>query len=93
MDEALEAEDFQAVGMRCRECLIAMVLALAAPEMVPENTEAPKRADVVQWCELISNHIAKGAGAEFIRKHMKSVSRSAWQLANWLTHTTRARSR
>lgn len=43
LDEAEEAEDFQAVGMRCRECLIAMVRTLALAEMVPGGATAPKR--------------------------------------------------
>ena len=34
LDEAVEPEDFQSVGMRCRECLIAMVRTLALPEMI-----------------------------------------------------------
>ena len=39
LDEADEPEDFQTVGMRCRECLVAMVHALKLPAMVPANTE------------------------------------------------------
>src|SRR5205823_1508728 len=57
LDEAEEAEDFQSVGMRCREALIAMAKTLARPEMVPAGTEAPKRADVVAWSELIADHV------------------------------------
>src|ERR1700692_250245 len=51
LNEAEEAEDFQAVGMRCRECLIVMVRTISQPQMVPEGTEAPKHADVVHWCD------------------------------------------
>src|SRR6266851_9614574 len=46
-DEAEEAEDFQAVGMKCRETLIQYVRALAKPEMVTTGQDATKRADVV----------------------------------------------
>jgi hypothetical protein len=35
-DTAEEAEDFQAVGMKCRESLIQFVRSLAKPEMVPK---------------------------------------------------------
>jgi hypothetical protein len=59
-DEAEEAEDFQAVGMKCRETLIQFVRSLAKPEMVPGAKEAPKRADVVGWSSLIANNIAPG---------------------------------
>lgn len=89
-DTAEEAEDFQAVGMKCRETLIQFVRSLAKPEMVPEKIESPKRADVVGWSELIANTIAPGAGNDNIRAHLKAIAKSGWQLANWLTHANNA---
>src|SRR3989442_1287831 len=89
-DMAEEAEDFQAVGMKCRETLIQFVRALAKPEMIPTGEETPKRADVVGWSELIANTIAGGARNDNIRAHLKTIAKSAWQLANWLTHTNGA---
>jgi hypothetical protein len=85
-DEAEEAEDFQAVGMKCRETLIQFVRALATPEMVPNGEEAPKRADVGGWSSLIANNIAPGDRNSYVRGHLKAISKSAWDLANWLTH-------
>lgn len=90
LDRADEAEDFQAVGMRCRECLIAVIRAIANPSMVPEGQEYPKASDFIQWSELIANTIAHGDSAREIRSYLKSVSRSTWQLANWLTHASNA---
>ncbi len=89
-DMAEEAEDFQAVGVRCRETLIQFVRALAKPEMVPKGKEPPKRADVVGWSELIVNTIAPGNRNDYIRGHLKAISKSAWGLANWLTHANGA---
>jgi hypothetical protein len=86
LDEAEEPEDFQAVGMRCRECLIAMVRALALPEMVRSGTEAPKKADVIGWCALIADTVAHGASADRVRGYLKAVSKAGWELVNWLTH-------
>jgi hypothetical protein len=91
LDAAEEAEEFQAVGMRCRECLIQLVRSLSKPEMVPEGEEGPKKADVVGWCELIANHVAAGASAERIRGHLKSTAKSAWELVGWLTHANEAK--
>ena len=91
LDAAEEAEEFQAVGMRCRECLIQLVRSLAKSEMVPEGEDAPKKADVVGWCELIANHVAAGASAERIRGHLKSTAKSAWELVGWLTHANDAK--
>ena len=86
LNEAEEPEDFQAVGMRSRECLVAMVRLLALPEMVPEGGAPPRKADVVHWCELIANHVARGSSAKEVRGYLKSTSKSAWELVNWLTH-------
>lgn len=86
LNEAEEAEDFQAVGMRCRECLIVMVRTLALPKMVPTNASPPKHADVVHWSELIANHVAHGASAREVRGYLKTVSKSGWELVSWLTH-------
>jgi len=89
LEEADEAEEFQSVGMRCRECLIAMVKAVADPAMVTQD-ETPKRSAVVAWCELIADHVAHGQSAEHVRRYLKAVSKSGWQLVNWLTHASGA---
>jgi hypothetical protein len=89
-DEAEEAEDFQAVGVKCRETLIQLVRALTKPGVVPEGEEAPKRADVVGWSSLIANTIAPGDRNSYLRGHLKAISKSAWDLANWLTHANGA---
>lgn len=90
LEEAEEAEDFQTVGMRCRECLVIMVRTLSRPEMVPAGTEAPKHADATHWCELIANHVARGGSAEEVRGYLKATSKAAWKLVNGLTHDQNA---
>lgn len=90
LDEAEEAEEFQAVGMRCRECLVAMVREVASPEMVPSGETAPQRSNVVGWSELIANHIARGDSAQYVRGYMKAITKTGWQLVNWLTHASGA---
>jgi len=35
---------------------------------------------------LIANNIAPGDRNSCVRGHLKAISRSAWDLANWLTH-------
>jgi len=90
LNEAEEAEDFQTVGMRCRECLIIMVRTLSRPEMVPSGATAPKHADAAHWCELIANHVARGGSAEEVRGYLKATSKAAWKLVNGLTHDQNA---
>lgn len=90
VDLADESEEFQAVGMRCRESLLALVRAIADKNMVPNGEEAPKAADFIHWSDLIADTLGKGSGASEVRKFLKSVSKSTWQLVNWLTHASHA---
>lgn len=90
LDAAEEAEEFQAVGMRCRECLIQLVRSVGKAEMVPEGQEVPQRSNVIGWAEYIANIVAAGDSAEHLRGHLKSIAKSTWQLAQWLTHASNA---
>jgi hypothetical protein len=90
LDTAEEAEDFQAVGVKSRECLIQFVRCLGKPDMVPEGQTAPQRGNFISWSELIANAIAAGPSAERVRGHLKAVAKSAWELAAWLTHANAA---
>lgn len=86
LDAADEAEEFQAVGMRCRECLLQLARDAAEEKFVPSGTEAPKRGDFLQWTDLIAASIASGSSAAEVRGHLKAIAKSTWQLVNWLTH-------
>lgn len=90
LDQADEVEDFQAVGMRCRECLLDLVRSVADPRMVPAGTTPPKRADFAGWAELIVNAVAQGPSAERARHYLKMTAEATWALVNWLTHATNA---
>jgi hypothetical protein len=90
LEEADEAEEFQAVGMRCRESLIAFVKKFGKPETVRPGEATPKRSDVVAWCERIAEFVARGSSSEHVRRYLKSVSKTAWQLVGWLTHAESA---
>lgn len=85
-----EAEDFQAVGMRCRECLLEMVRGMAHGGMVQPGDESPKAADFVLWTDLIVGHVVPGASGDELRRHLRTVAKSTWQYVNWLTHATNA---
>src|SRR5450759_5605188 len=86
LEAAEEAEDFQAVGMRCREALVSFVQDVAKPEMARRGGEAPKASDFVHWSELIAEHFADGSRADRIRGHLKAAAKSTWELTGWLTH-------
>jgi hypothetical protein len=86
LDRADEAEDFQAIGMRCRECLISFIRAIADQSMVPEGQVPPKGADFKEWASLVAASIASGSSAEYVRAYLRSVSKTTWELVNWLTY-------
>jgi hypothetical protein len=87
---AQKPEDFQSVGMKCRECLLSLAQTLGQAEMVPEGQEAPQRGNFIDWCELIADHLAAGGSNERLRSYLKTISKSKWQLVNWLTHAQNA---
>jgi hypothetical protein len=89
IDLARESEDFQAVGMRCRETLVSLAKALQKDLETP-NGERPKAADFVNWSVLIAQHFAPGARNEHVRSYLKATAKETWQLVSWLTHTSKA---
>jgi hypothetical protein len=90
LNEAVVAEDFQAVGLRCREALLGMVDGLATPHMVPEDQKRPKDGAFVEWSALIAGHVARGSSLHRVRSHLRSSAASAWELVGWLTHSKSA---
>jgi hypothetical protein len=84
--KAKKPEDFQSVGMKCRECLLLLVKTFAQTQMVPKGQEMPQRGNFIGWCEVIVNYFAPGASNHQLRSYLKGISKETWQLANWLTH-------
>jgi len=89
-DQADEAEEFQAVGMRCRECLLTLVRELRDESKIPEGDNLPKASDFPAWNERIADAVAAGGHAEHVRGYLKTTAERAWRLANWLTHASNA---
>jgi hypothetical protein len=83
--QAQNIADYQAIGMRCREALLAFVA--AAQDVTEWTTEpAPKRADFRAWSELICNTALAGPSQKERRHLLKSSLADVWTFANWLTH-------
>jgi hypothetical protein len=89
-DTADEAEDFQAVGMHCRECLLALVRELSEGGDFDKDGELPKKSDFKAWADRIAGDVAAGGSAERVRSYLKKISDETWQITNWLTHATNA---
>jgi len=90
LDESKESEEIQAVGMRCRETLLAFIRSVSKKEMVQEGQQAPQASNFKDWAELIANSIAPGSKNERIRGYLKALAKETWELAGWLTHAVNA---
>jgi hypothetical protein len=90
VDRAAEAEDFQAIGMKCRECLLAFVRDTQIDVSLREGAQKPKRSDFVEWADLIADWAVPGSHSKDIRAYLKQLAGSTWPLVNWLTHTSSA---
>lgn len=90
LDRAYEAEEFQAVAMRCRETLAAFIRDVATEDMIPRGAEAPKIGDFIHWSERIADALAAGSSAKELRSYLKNSAKSTWQLVSWLTHASNA---
>jgi hypothetical protein len=89
-DRAVESEDYQAVGMQLRECLISLVGALRRRVDLKSDLERPHDADFVAWSALLMDELCSGSGNKELRHYLKNAARDAWQLVNWLTHERNA---
>ncbi len=77
-DQADEAEEFQAVGMRCRECLLALTRELLDESDIAQGDDLPKAADFTAWNERIADAVAPGGSAEHVRGYLKTTGERAW---------------
>jgi hypothetical protein len=84
--QAQEVADYQTIGVRSREALLAFIS--AAQTVIPWTSaeEPPKKADLKAWGDHICNVALPGASHEQRRHLYKTLLESAWKFTNWLTH-------
>jgi hypothetical protein len=89
--QASEVADYQSVGVRCREALLAFVK--AAQTVIPwtGTDEPPKKADLRGWADHICGVALAGASHDERRHLFKTLLESAWKFTNWLTHAKSSR--
>ena len=81
-----EAETYQAVGMRLRECLVSFLGETCGDPLVPEGQTKPKDADFRSWTDILANALAPGSSAAKLRSYLKKNAVETWEYVNWLTH-------
>ena len=89
-EHAVEAVDFQAVGMQLRECLISLISAVRRRIELHPTVERPKDASVKEWSNLLVGQMCPGSSNQRLRKYLKNTSAYTWELVNWLTHDREA---
>ena len=90
LEVADEAEDFQAVGMRLRECLITFAQDTSERATVPEGSEPPQKSNFKGWAELLAQAAAPGPHGKQMRSYLRTMALETWDLVAWLTHATNA---
>jgi hypothetical protein len=85
-----EAENFQSVGMRLRECLVSFLDETRTEALVPSGTNPPKGADFRAWSELLADALARSDSSSKLRSYLKKLSNETWEYVNWLTHAKNA---
>jgi hypothetical protein len=84
--QAQEVGDYQSIGVRCREMLLAFTDAAQGVFPWSSKETEPKRADFKAWTEHICNSAFAGTTQENRRHLLKTLLDSAWKFDNWLTH-------
>jgi hypothetical protein len=86
LTQAQEVSDYQSIGVRCRESMLAFVGAAQVVLPWTAGGEKPKKADLKAWADHICSVTMAGAAHEYRRQLFKTLLESAWRFANWLTH-------
>jgi hypothetical protein len=86
MNNASESEDFQSVGIKCRDALIALAKLHRDSPWVGEVPEPPKAADFKGWANIFAERLAEGR----MRSYLKSLVDKTWDLTVWLQHNGNA---
>ena len=86
IDEAEEVEDFQAIGVQCREILVELGNYIYTAEMAG-NDVAPKESDFKRKAELFMRYTVRGSHGKDYRSIMKRLTEATWEYVNKITHS------
>lgn len=86
LSQANDAGAFRAIGVRCRESLLAFVHAAQDAGEWPEE-DRPQRSNFKGWIDWIFDAFLGGADNRERRRLIKTTMKEAWDYVNWLTHS------
>ena len=87
IDTAIEVEDFQSIGVQCREILIELCHHIYQP-MMAGDAEQPKASDFKRKSELFVQFYLKGSENSDYRNSIKKLTEATWDYANKVTHSS-----
>lgn len=89
IDTAQEIEDFQAIGVQCREILIELGNTIYYPEMARDE-EQPQASNFKRKAELFVRHYMSGSENSDYRSCIKRMTEATWDYVNKITHSQTA---
>lgn len=89
IDVAKEIEDFQAIGVQCREILIELGNTIYSPEMAGEE-EQPQASNFKKKAEYFVKFYLTGSENSDYRNYIKKLTEATWDYANKITHSQTA---
>lgn len=87
LQEAIEIEEIQAIGVMCREILIELIGYIYELDSF-DGEEGFKKSDVKNRGDLVINKYLPGPENAELRKHMRNILNSAWDYSNTITHSS-----
>lgn len=87
LQDAVEVEEIQNIGMICRETLIELVNYLYAEDSF-EGSDVFKKSDVKNRGDLVISKYLCGSDNSDLRKNIKDLLNGSWDYANTITHST-----
>jgi len=87
LSQAEEPEHFQAIGLDCREALIALGKEILVTGDLPKDVEFPKLADFKNRSRLAIERLIPGGENSELRSHSRKVCDAAWDFSSSLTHS------
>lgn len=87
LNTASDAEDFQAVGVKCREALLALARDNRDAEWVGDVPEPPKGDDLKGWMTIFAAALLPDRRQ---RAYLKDITDKTWDIAVGLQHNTKA---
>jgi len=82
MDTAQEAEDYQSVGIICRQALLALIRDHANSPWLHLDRPPPKGNDFKGWMTVIATSLSRNR----MRNYVTALAEKTWDLTVWLQH-------